>query len=592
MSRGTGFVVGACLPLLLVVVVTGSPVLLVLLAPIPLIGLVGSRMGSVRRVADGRWATSTTVPVPAGGSGLAPRCSPFATVRALGRAEGRQLLWSPWFAGGLGFCAVIVVMFGVIWPEENTDSWAETLQYFPWFVHPLVGMTVLAGHRAATRARRDHTDEVFDVCPVAPETRTSGLVASSWLVVLAAASFLLVLASMLAWRSPALHGPLVADNAGDLAGSLLLCVGGVALGVALGNWIRFALAPVVVVVAVAFATGGINGIGGHGWNPYTNLSTAPTVEAPSPVFADRPVWSHVLWIGALTAVVVVIAVLRHRRDRRTVSIGVGCVIVALAAAFGATAEMSTKSAERIADFVAYPEAHQECADVTGRVQVCAFEIHREILHRIAADTEAVAAALPPQVKPLVMRQLYENPLDQLPPEVRRTLPEVLPERPEGELVLTTDIDTIGTFTGARRDLANGAMGLAVRPDGDLMPTVIAGQARGVVALWLSVRGLEPDEQIRRTTIADLDPSVSDSFERGSLDGVGDCSVPSVVWSAQDLAAARAVIGLEEGLVAGVLETQWERWIDPATGTDELLAALGLPAEGPYDEVTPRPGQPC
>ena len=591
MNRGQILVVGAIVPFLLFAVTTGSPVLL-MLAPVLVVGSLATRLGTGRGLADTRWSTPATVPAPADGPVLAPPCSPFATVRALARVEGRQLLWSPWFAMGLGFCLVITLLFGVLWGVENSESWAEGVQYFPWFLHPLVGLTVLASHRATTRAQRDDTDEVFGVCPAAPETRTMGLVASSWLAVLAGSVFLVVFASVLAGRAPAAHGSLSADSMGDLLGALLLCVGGVALGVALGRWVRFALAPVVIVVAIAFATTALNGIGGHGWNPYTNLATAPTVEAPSPVFADRPVWSHVLWIAALTALVAVIAVLRHRRDRPTVLAGVGCAAIAVVAAFGATAEMSPASAQRIADRVAHPEAHQECADVAGRAQICMFDLHSEVIEWIAVDTEAVAAALPPQVEPLVMRQIYENRIDQLPPEVRRRLPDVLPDRPEDELPVTTDLDEFGTFTGVGRDLALAAVGLPTRPNEELIPTIVAGQARGVVALWLSVRGLDPAEQLRRTTISDLDPSESDSYARGSLGGVGVCSVPGVVWSGQDLAAARAVMGIDEAVVAGVIETQWEQWIDPATGTDELLAALGLPAEGPFDVVTPRPGQGC
>ena len=71
-----------------------------------------------------------------------------------------------------------------------------------------------------------------------------------------------------------------------------------------------------------------------------------------------------------------------------------------------------------------------------------------------------------------------------------------------------------------------------------------------------------------------------------------CSVPPVVWSAQDLAAARAVVALPAGQVAGVVTAGWARWSDARTGTDELMAALGLPAVGPFDEVVARPGEPC
>ena len=84
---------------------------------------------------------------------------------------------------------------------------------------------------------------------------------------------------------------------------------------------------------------------------------------------------------------------------------------------------------------------------------------------------------------------------------------------------------------------------------------------------------------------------ADAFERGSLQ-TGACSVPPVVWSAQDLAAARAVLALPATQVATVVADGWARWSDARTGTDELLAALGLPGVGPFDEVVARPGQPC
>ena len=66
----------------------------------------------------------------------------------------------------------------------------------------------------------------------------------------------------------------------------------------------------------------------------------------------------------------------------------------------------------------------------------------------------------------------------------------------------------------------------------------------------------------------------------------------MVWSAQDLAAARAVLALPASQVAGVVTAGWARWSDPRTGTDELLAVLGLPGVGPFDQVIARPGEPC
>ena len=119
--------------------------------------------------------------------------------------------------------------------------------------------------------------------------------------------------------------------------------------------------------------------------------------------------------------------------------------------------------------------------------------------------------------------------------------------------------------------------------------MITGQARGVVALWLATRGADADA-VRSASTSDY-PGSADAFERGSLQ-TGMCSVPPVVWSAQDLAAARAVLALPETQVARVVTDGWPRWSDPRTGTDELLAALGLPAVGPFDAVVAQPGQPC
>jgi hypothetical protein len=500
------------------------------------------------------------------------------------------LFWSPWFAVGLGFSVLIVLMFAVLFPDENNQPWAEFIQMAPWFVHPLVGMVVVASHRAVTRSVRDGTEEVFGVCPTRPETRTIGHLAAAWVPLAVAVVFLSTFAGALQLRAAGLHGGLSADSAGDVVGALLLCLGGAALGVALGRWIRFGLVPIVAVVGVAFLSTGISGIGGHGWNPFVQLSTAPTIEVPSPVFADRPVWAHALWILALTAIVAVLAVLRHRRDRLVLTLGGCAIVLALLSGIAATREMPAASAARIADLVERPEAHQDCAELSDRVQACVFPLHTEYLDRVVVDASPVAAALPPEVGRVTIRQFYDDPIDQLPPEVRRRLVLPLEDRPQ-EIPLK-DFDELGTFTGVRRDLAQFAVGLPTTPDDELMPTVVAGQARGVVALWLSVRGLGRDEQLRRTSVPQSGGSSDDPFERGSLDGVGACSVPSVVWSGQDLAAAREVIGLPDDLVARTITSEWERWTDPATGTDEFLAAVGLSAGGPYDTVVPRPGEPC
>ena len=563
-------------------------IFLVVLVPVAVVALFVAWSQSRPNAPDAGWSTSVGRP-----GIVAPvdhrRATNAETVRAIGRVEGRLLLWSPWLAIGVGFLAMIVLVFAVLFPEDNVQVWTEFAQLSPWFVHPLVGMVVLASHRAATRSIRDGTDEVFGACPTLPEVRTLGHLAASWLPVVISLVYFAGFALLLVLRSPGIHGSFSSDSVADFVAALLLCVGGVTLGVALGHWIRFALAPVIVVVAILFLSTGLSGIGGNGWNPYVQLSTAPTIEAPSPVFADRPAWSHALWILALVLVVGVAAVLRHRRDRPVLLAGAGAVVIALVAVFGITREMPASSASAIVDRVARPEAHQRCIDIDGLVEVCVFPVHAEIADRIAGDVTPVAMAIPDAAGPLTIRQVYENRIEQLPPEVRRRLPQPIPQRPPNEIPFS-GFNTTDGFTGQRSDLAFAAVGLPPRPDVAMMPLVVSGEARGVVALWLSVRGLDLHDQLKRTRVPQTDSD--DPFENGSLDGVGACSVPSVVWSRQDLDAARAVIQLPEETVAQMLAADWSRWTDPETGTDELLAHLGLPTVGPFDHVTPRPGEPC
>jgi hypothetical protein len=564
-----------------------------LLGPVAVVALGGLALTFIhsRRTAalpERPWSAPTAAQPPSTGrSGASPA---RAVALALGRVEGRQFTASAWFAVGLAFCVLLILLFGFVWAGENGDTWQEFIDVMPWFAHPLVGMVVLAAYRATTRAARDGADELFETCPTAPATRTAGFLLSAAVPVATLGVFLAVLATAVAFNSPLLHGALGADTVADVLGALVLGAGGVALGVALGRWVRFGLVPVVVVVLIGFfATAVVNGSAPNGWKPLAMLSTAPTVNSLSPVFTDKAAYWHLLWLIGLTAVVGIVAVARHRRDRPVALAAAAAAVVVLAAGIGATGPMPAASAARIADRVASPERDQICAATDGPVDVCVYRFHHELLGRVAAEVGPVAAALPAGMERLTLRQVFDRDLGDLAPEVRRRLTAADLERPAGEVALGFSADSAHGRGGAGFDLAFVSLGLPQEPDEELLPTVIAGQARGVVALWLATRGADA-AAVRSATNADHAGS-ADAFERGSLE-FGACSVPPVVWSAQDLAAARAVVALPAAQMAEVVTAEWARWSDPRTGTDELLAALGLPAVGPFDEIVARPGEPC
>ncbi|MGH3475129.1 MAG: hypothetical protein ACRDOT_09485, partial [Aeromicrobium sp.] len=395
---------------------------------------------------------------------------------------------------------------------------------------------------------------------------------------------------VLAFNSDEIHGSVGLDIAADIAGGLVLGVGGVALGVALGRWVRFGLAPVVAVIALAFTALGVNSVGGTGWHPVTALSTAPAVEDLSPIFQDRPEWWHLLWVSGLVALVAVVALARHRRDRAIALLAAAAVVMVTIAGIGATRPMPASSSARIASLVAHPEAHQECVTVNGPVRVCAFSYHRDLLRPVSERVAPVAAALPSRLEPLTVRQRYDDELADLPPEVRRRLRISDLGRPANEAPLGYGDELADPAIDPGFGVALVALGIPPEADDSKLPTVLAGQARGVVAIWLAARGLDAQDTARVSTSPAA--ASSDPFERGSLEIVEPCAIPAAVWSAQDLAAARAVLALPADEVGAVVVDQWHRWVDPRTGTDELLDALGLQDQGPYDEVEARPGQGC
>ena len=100
----------------------------------------------------------------------------------------------------------------------------------------------------------------------------------------------------------------------------------------------------------------------------------------------------------------------------------------------------------------------------------------------------------------------------------------------------------------------------------------------MVALWLAARGLDADAAAR---LASYQGSGADAFEQG-LAWPGGCG--PVVWSPQDLAAARAVLALPAAEVQAVIAGDLARWSSPAASTDELLAVLGLASQGPPEPM--------
>lgn len=520
---------------------------------------------------------------------------PRRVVAALSRVEAREMVSSPWFGIGVGFQLWLFLAFGVIYNEEDLSLWAEVIQQLVAFSHPLVGMLVVAAHAATTRSRHDQTDELYESCPAGRAVRTTALLSTAWVGAVSVAAFLGLFLLVSIFHSQQVHGPVGDDALPDLLSGIAMGVGGVVLGVALGRWVRWRLAPVVAVVAVG-AIGLRLAATGEASMQLGELSTFLSVTPE--VFLDRQAWWHPVWLGGLTVLVAGVALAGTRSENRRAAgpvrapaavLAVVGTAVAVVAGVMATRPLPPTAAERLADRIGRPAAHQVCSPAAGPVLVCEYRGYGELRGRVAAEVAPVGAALPAGVSPITLRPVFTgDPLD-LPPEVQRRLPSA-PLLGPGEVALPLEAME-DRMRAARFLVALSGVGLPVVPDRGPRPVVVAGQARSVVALWLAARGLGAEAGARLATAQKRGqekaiPASADAFDRGYV-WPSSCDSAPVVWSAQDLAAARALLAVPAERALGVVHAGWDRWRDPATRTDELLAAAGLRPVGAPDVVVSR-----
>jgi hypothetical protein len=581
---------------------TGGPVALILPLGILALGVILFRRP--RALVDLGWAgrgpahgspsAAVTTETPAETPPIAvpkPPATRQQVAAALARVEAREWLASPWFAAGIGFCLLLTVLFGFVWARSVDGlegSWRFWFVHLPVMAHPMVGMAVVTAHRAVTRARRDGAEEMFEACPTDQAARTTAHLWCAWVPALAIAVFAVVITLLMSTRNNRIYGPIDARALADVLTAIGLGACGAWLGVALGRWAPWRLVPMVSVAALLPFVAGLGNLGEPHWSNLRQLSSWPRYPEHDLLFTDPPVWWHLLWLLSLGALMAVISIARERRDRRVLVAGAAVAVVAVVAGVAETRPLSRPAAARLASLVAEPERHQTCGEAAW-LRACVYRGYQGSLDLVLANLRPVAAAAPATTPVVTFRQGFDGELDLLGPEVNRAIGG----RP------VADPDTLrlgygtsdGDMAAIRLRTALAAVGLPVVPPPGGVPELVAGQARGVVALWLAARGLEPaaagklashhwnpdDHPGERPTAFHYGMAWPDQCDAG---------LPPVAWAPQDLAAARALLALPADRVQALLLGAWERFTDPATSTDDLLAAAGLPGVGPPDQVVP------
>ncbi|MBA3655014.1 MAG: hypothetical protein H0W70_12570 [Actinobacteria bacterium] len=544
---------------------------------------IGRRAG--RRQGDTQWNRGAEAP-------LAPAQSPSrgGVVGALGRVEVRELILSPAFGAGVGLAGLIIVVFAVLSPHDVDNSWPLLFSLLPLAVHPFVGLMVVAAHFGVTRARRHGCDELFDSCPVDRGARLSAHLATAWLPAVLAVAFALLFPALISLGNDGLYGSIHFAAWLDVITCGALAAGGVALGVALGRWAPWTLSPFAALFAV-FALDSAIGGGGR-WAPRHYLATFDPSNRVDLLFLHPRPGARLLWLGSLAVLVAAAALFR---DRRTVAlrVGGGALAFAVFAAVLVVRPIPAARAENIAALLRDPAAHQTCVSAGNGVEACAYDEYADHATRVADEVRPVAAAVPAGVLNGVrFMQLYTKGVHSLPGEVAAALYGTEPANPAGVLRLRFN-STPDSFRTARLRLAARAVGAPTEPGPGGLPQVIAGQARGVVLLWLAGRGMGARaDKLARSDYAGRsrpgDRVGGDATARG-MAWSGACYGENgpVVWAPQDLEAARRLFAADTATVQAAVSANWARFVDPGTATNELLATVGVAPVGPAEHVEAR-----
>jgi hypothetical protein len=441
---------------------------------------------------------------------------------------------------------------------------------------------MVAANLGALRSRRHRTEDLFRSLPTSPAVRT----AAHNLSTLAAAPLALAFAAACAVLVEINADPLGSFGPAELATGVLLVVGGGTVGVLVARWLPRPAVCLPAIGATMFLQGKL-----------TDFSPSPArwlsfVVDPLSSFAaveQRPAGWHVGWLAAWIALVAVAGVARHGMPRRLGVVAFAVAAVALGTGLAQTRPVSAEEAAAVADYISRPAAHQTCREQAD-VRYCAYDDLGQRIADWGPPVEAVLTRLPASVRGRGL-EVTERPNPVVgnrncsPVGLLSTLPGPVRDRLTPEGVWPADgkvhpgtgtwpcsnSSVDGLFLGVQTGA--WAVGLPPNPWHLDQHCRASGQARAVAALWLGAQS-SPGA----ANALALLPERSDRHAAGELnfDDWTDPPAWGVTWSADDVAAALALLDRPAADVAAVLDAGWDRFTDPATPTSELLAQAGVP----------------
>jgi hypothetical protein len=566
-------------------------------------------------------------------AGRAPR----SAVWALARSEGGRLTRHPIFLGGVLLSAVAFVMAtknrAPVLHRDDILAGAALL--------PLAGATMLVSNLAALRSLRHGTGELFDSTITTRQRRTMGhLLSVGWA---AGGAALMVLLFMLYLVS---LDPVGVPSAFEvLTGPAVVALLG-ALGVFVATWWRSVAAGPVVLVGVGalqlalslLVAHNVEGTSGLRWlAPWVSLTNND--GTPPRELVIRPAGWHLMYVLALTVALGSLALVRSGlRLRRGGLVGLATVVAVWSGVMQTLPPSGTQLLE-LAAMVEHPERYQAC-EAEASVRYCAYPAYAPWIERWQAVVTPVMAKVPMTAHPagLLVQQsfLFDASGSDVPGEAIERLSDPGTGRPlspngpaihvgaswlrgqpdtdeeyreqgeadqelalalgisarivglpgphEGVVLTAEDADRL--LDGLAPDEREGARTF-IFPGAAYPGCEVAGQARGMVALWLAGQATPGTASLLRSLVARDHPRVlryddgtgtRSELAHGLDIGGGVYYVFTgglLSWSWHEAAYAVQMLDRPAGQTAALLEAHWDALIDPATRADEAIAMLGL-----------------
>lgn len=504
-----------------------------------------------------------------------PAPSEWRVARAVGRVEARHLLTVALVPAALGALMSVGYSGDVVDLRSASFNAAFNLLL-------LAAVTLVASHRAVTRARRDGSEELLGATPAPARARTAGhllAVLAPTTVGAAVTGFSL---AALVRQSATVGDPVMSE----LAVGPVLVAGAGCLGVLLARVWPQPFTPYLACLAIAVAELGVNtpvfADSGLRWLVFW-------VEGTLWWLLPRHSGPHLAYLLGLVAMAAVGALARHGVTRRLAAVAVVAVAVTVVAAAVQMRQPQEEWRAANAMFAA-PESVQTCWSRQG-VRYCAFPRFEEMMEHVSQAVTAVRAVMPEEAwpSPLAVTQRVTALDLQYAGDAADALSHVV-DMPRGRVrqpddgALHPGLDfkswSVVQEVGFGVQLGAKAVGLPVVPDprtGEVC--LAANQARAVVALWLGGHATDDAgaglvwlvERALEAAAARGRPVDDAVFPIAEVDVYG-----GFVVSLDDARLALELLRRDSTEVAARLAEHWDVVSRPTTTSAELAQLAGVP----------------